>query len=163
MASFDTAISTVLSNEGGYVDNPNDPGGATAFGISANFFPGVDPKTLTREQAEAILKENYWRYDGLTDQPLATKLLDMSVNLGLGTSVKMAQNSYNFCTAQCACHCLEEDGIWGPATEASLNGSDPNRILWRLRGLQSQYYQNLVAKNPHLEVFLKGWLARAAQ
>lgn len=153
MASFDIAITTVLSNEGGYVDNPNDPGGATAFGISANFFPGVDPKTLTKEQAEAILKENYWRFDGLNDQPLATKLFDMAVNLGLGTAVKMAQIAVDI-TADC---------IWGPKTEASLNGSSTIDVLTSLRNQQALYYDNLVAKNPHLEVFLKGWLARAAQ
>src|SRR5664280_1189786 len=60
MAQFLAAIQYVLLNEGGFSDDPNDPGGATNFGILQRELPGVDIRTITREQAISFYLPNYW-------------------------------------------------------------------------------------------------------
>ena len=60
MADFEKAVEFVLRMEGGYVNDPKDPGGETNFGIAKKSYPGVDIKNLTEEQAEEIYKRDYW-------------------------------------------------------------------------------------------------------
>src|ERR1039458_2404067 len=83
MAQFLAAIQYVLLNEGGFSDDPNDPGGATNFGILQRELPGVDIRTITREQAISFYLPNYWNkalYANIASQQVATKLFDMHVN-----------------------------------------------------------------------------------
>ena len=54
MAEFKLAIPRVITNEGGYVNDPDDPGGETKYGISKRSYPALDIKNLTVEQATAI-------------------------------------------------------------------------------------------------------------
>lgn len=83
---FETAVNEVLGEEGGYVNNVSDPGGETQWGISKRAFPNVDIKNLTRDQAKAIYRSNYW-------MPLVPYMLspqfqriafECAVNQGLG-------------------------------------------------------------------------------
>lgn len=57
---FETAVNEVLGEEGGYSNSVTDPGGETNWGISKRAFPNVDIKNLTRDQAKAIYRSNYW-------------------------------------------------------------------------------------------------------
>uniref|UniRef100_UPI0039E582BF glycosyl hydrolase 108 family protein n=1 Tax=Klebsiella pneumoniae TaxID=573 RepID=UPI0039E582BF len=57
---FDDLIGRVLGHEGGYVNDPRDPGGETQFGISKRAYPNVDIKGLTRETAISIYKRDFW-------------------------------------------------------------------------------------------------------
>ena len=57
---FEAAVNDVLGEEGGYVNNPADPGGETNWGISKRAFPQVDIKALTRDDAKALYRANYW-------------------------------------------------------------------------------------------------------
>lgn len=57
---FVAAVNEVLGEEAGYVNNPADPGGETKWGISKRAFPSVDIVNLTREQASALYRTNYW-------------------------------------------------------------------------------------------------------
>ncbi|MFS8082999.1 MAG: glycosyl hydrolase 108 family protein, partial [Ginsengibacter sp.] len=59
-SDFDAAVDSVLGEEGGYVNNPADPGGETQWGISKRAFPDVDIKALTRDAAKALYKAHYW-------------------------------------------------------------------------------------------------------
>ena len=86
MAEFLPAVQYVLLNEGGFTNNPSDPGGATNFGIEQREMPGVDIRSITRDQAISFYLSNYWNkvlYANLASQQVATKLFDMHVNLGL--------------------------------------------------------------------------------
>ena len=58
------AISATLAHEGGYVNDPADPGGETKFGISKRAYPDVDIKSLTRQEAEMIYRRVYWEKAG---------------------------------------------------------------------------------------------------
>jgi lysozyme family protein len=61
---FNKLIGPLLNREGGYVNNPNDRGGATKFGISQASYPSLNIATLTRPEAEKIYYNNYWLASG---------------------------------------------------------------------------------------------------
>jgi len=154
-ADFNLAIKVVLVNEGGYVSNPHDPGGETNFGISKRAYPNLDIKHLTNEQAAEIYRHDYWLYGDLNNQDIATKLLDMSVNMGIKRAITLCQISINDIGGHCGV-----DGKWGKQTESTINGSDASLLLPEIRASQSHYYTNLVAQRPELYQFLRGWLRR---
>ena len=58
LTTFNNIIEVVLKHEGGYVNDPNDLGGETNFGITKRFYPDVDIKNLTKEQAKLVAKCN---------------------------------------------------------------------------------------------------------
>ena len=150
MADFELAIPVVLRNEGGYVDDPNDAGGETNFGISKRSYPNVDIKNLTVEEASAIYKHDFWKFDGINDQAVATKIFDSYVNNGR-TAIRIAQEVV----------VAPEDGEYGPHTEAAINNTAD--FLGSYRTQLAVHYRNIVANNPAMEKFLNGWLRRAAQ
>ena len=116
-SSFDLAIPVVLENEGGYVNDPADPGGETKYGISKRSYPALDIKNLTVEQATAIYLRDFWQFDGIIDQRVANKLFDAYVNLK-HRAILYAQ--------QIVFKSLTPDGVYGPETEDALNRADPN-------------------------------------
>ena len=66
---FEKSVEFVLKSEGGYVNNPADPGGETNFGISKRAYPNVDIKNLTRESAIKIYETDYWFKSGADKLP----------------------------------------------------------------------------------------------
>jgi lysozyme family protein len=152
MADFNLAIPTVLRNEGGYVDDPSDSGGETNFGISKRSYPNVDIKNLTVEEASFFYRRDFWKFDGINDQAVATKLLDSCVLAGR-TAIRIAQEIV----------VAPEDGEYGPHTEALINAVSPTAFLMQFRADLAQHFRNIVATNPQDAKFLEGWLKRAAQ
>ena len=151
MADFNLAIPVVLANEGGLVDNTADPGGLTNFGISQRSYPNVDIRNLTRDAAAAIYQRDFWHYDAVESQLMATKIFDMAVNMG-HTAIRILQ----------ACLRITEDGVWGPGTCAAVNAAG-NNLINDYRLALGRHYQNIVLANPAMAQFLKGWLRRATQ
>ena len=84
MADFNTAVALVLKHEGGLVDNPQDPGGLTNFGISKRAYPSLDIANLTVEDAKAIYQRDYWTpaMEQEPDQRIGHALLDTAVSQG---------------------------------------------------------------------------------
>lgn len=159
MAEFLQAIDYVLINEGGYCNNPKDPGGATNFGILQRDWPQVEIAKITRDQAIAWYQPNYWDkmpYATVTSQQVATKLLDMHVNLGPGAAVKIAQKALGFPDQSV-------DGLMGPHTVAAINAADPAKFLADLTSLLVAHYKQLEQANPDLVAFDHGWIARATK
>lgn len=159
MADFTTAISYVLENEGGYSNDPNDPGGATNFGIEQKEWPEVDIANINRDQAIGWYKPNYWEkapYDSIESQQVATKLFDMHVNCGLGTAVRIAQQAMGFKNE-------DVDGNMGPATLSAINQAQPNDFLNAVVELLQAHYKSLETHNPKLVVFDHGWMNRAVK
>jgi len=106
--SFADAIQLVLINEGGYVNDPKDPGGETNFGICKRSYPNIDIKNLTVEQATDIYRRDYWDKclcDGL---PVCIQglVFDTAVNQGTRTAIVLLQKILK----------IKEDGIIGPQT-----------------------------------------------
>ena len=82
LTSFDEIIELTLEHEGGYVHDPKDLGGETNFGIAKRFYPDVDIKNLTKDQAKDIYKRDYWDKNKVDDLPENLKhiFFDMCVN-----------------------------------------------------------------------------------
>jgi len=88
---FEKAMTFVAKWEGGYVNNPSDPGGETNFGISKKAYPSVDIKTLTKEQAAAIYKRDYWNTMGcnILRWPMNLVVFDTAVNIGCAKAAEL--------------------------------------------------------------------------
>jgi len=153
-SSFDLAIPIVLENEGGYVNDPADPGGETKYGISKRSYPALDIKNLTVEQATAIYLRDFWQFGGIIDQRVASKLFDAYVNLK-HRAILYAQ--------QIVFKSLTPDGVYGPETEDALNRADPNAFLTAFRARLSTHYEQWVMLHPEEQKDLEGLLRRANQ
>lgn len=153
MDAFDQAVTLTLQHEGGYVNDPDDPGGETRYGISKRAFPKVDIAKLTINAAKAIYKAFYWeRGPHLIKHPdLSAKYFDLCVNTGVGRASKWLQEASNLMGAT-----LTIDGKVGPATAEWINRyPHPEALLCALKGLAFNHYVSL--DKPR---FLAGWLNR---
>ena len=83
---FDIAFEFVLKWEGGYVNDPNDLGGATKYGISSRSYPNLDIENLTVYDAKGIYYKDYWLKSGCDKltSPMDIIIFDTSVNMGVG-------------------------------------------------------------------------------
>ena len=163
MATFAVAIPTILAHEGGYVNNPADPGGETNFGITKRDHPDLDIRALTKEQAAEIYRRDFWeplRLGEVGDDRVATKLLDMAVNMGPRTMGRLLQRALNYILPN---RPMAIDGIIGDFTVAAVNSvSDPTLLLEALRAYHALRYVELVeGPDPRYDQFAKGWLRRA--
>lgn len=92
-AMFEAAFAAVIGNEGGYVNDPRDPGGATKYGISQRSYPRETIATLTLERAQSIYYADYWtplRCDDMPP-PLALLVFDAGVNCGVKRAARWVQ------------------------------------------------------------------------
>lgn len=82
--SFDAAVALVLAHEGGYSNDPADPGGETNFGISKRAYPSLDIFLLTKDTATGIYRSDYWTpaMESAPTQAVANCALDCAVNQG---------------------------------------------------------------------------------
>ena len=156
LVEFDDIIEVVLHHEGGYVNDPDDPGGETNFGIAKRSHPDVDIANLTKDGAKEIYKEHYWDRNKVEDLPedLRHIYFDMCVNQGRGRAVKIMQRAANAKGAD-----LVVDGGMGPKTIAAMDGVE----LQRVRAYRVKYYADLVTRKPDLEKFYFGWFRRALE
>ena len=95
MITFDTALAQVLKSEGGYVNDPNDPGGETNLGISRHSYPDVDIANLTPALVAPIYKRDYWDKIGgdLLPSPLNYVAFDCAVNQGVSVAMRLLQDT----------------------------------------------------------------------
>ena len=158
LTSFDEIIELTLEHEGGYVNDPQDPGGETNFGVAKRSHPDVDIKNLTKEGAKEIYKEVYWDKNKVESLPrdLWHIYFDMCVNQGKSRAVKIIQRAVNGKGGS-----LTVDGGMGPMTIASIFKS--NVELDRIRAYRVKYYSDLVTRKPDLERFYFGWFKRALE
>jgi len=154
--TFNEIIEVVLKHEGGYVNDPKDPGGETNFGVSKRAYPDVDMKTLTKEGAKDIYKRDYWDKNHCGDLPdeLRHVYFDMCVNMGRGRATKIMQETANTKGAD-----LKVDGGMGPKTISALE----NIELERVRAYRVKYYVNLIDRKPDLAKFYFGWFRRSLE
>ena len=153
MANFNYCIEKVLVNEGGYVNNKNDSGGETNFGISKRAYPDLDIKNLSREKAKEIYKRDYWdriKGDDITDDEIAFEILDTCVNMGVRTGTKLVQFVLG----------AKTDGILGNKTLFLVNSADQELFISKFKLAKISRYMYIVKKNPKNKVFLAGWLNR---
>jgi lysozyme family protein len=164
MSYFDKAVELVLKDEGGYVDHPNDKGGATNFGITqatlskhrGQQVTKQDVQGLTVYEAKDIYKKYYWTpysLDSLKSEKLACALFNQLVNRNPQSAIKSFQRALN----------LADDGIIGPNTINTANALNENKVLIALVKDINLFYAGLCIKDNSQLVFLKGWLKRASK
>ena len=151
MIDFDTAIERVLSHEGGYVNNPADPGGETQWGISKRSYPAVNIKTLTREKAKEIYKRDFWDPVAakVTDSALCFQVMDAAVNHGSDNATRFLQRAVG----------VADDGHFGPASAAALAKLDPHDVHLLFMAERFEFWAKLRA----FDTFGRGWVRRGAQ
>jgi len=156
LVEFKDVIKAVLHHEGGYVNDPKDPGGETNYGVSKRAYPNLDIKNLTLEDAVDIYKRDYW--DKAKVKELKPDLrhiyFDMVVNMGRSRAVKVLQE-----TANSKGSTLNVDGGLGPITIKALK----NVELERVRCYRVKYYMDLISRKPSLEKFIFGWFKRSLE
>ena len=162
-AAFERAVARVLVDEGGYADNPSDPGGATKFGISKREYPQLEIAALTRADAVAIYYRDWWqryRYGELPG-PIAAKVFDLAVNIGPAHAVRCLQRALRACgrPADGGRRARPRDG---PAAA----GANQLALAAALRAEAAGYYRALAALERGRRAggdreFLDGWLNRA--
>lgn len=160
--AFRTALQFVLRHEGGYVNDPRDPGGETKYGISRRAYPELDISSLTLEDAGRIYKRDYWdrlSLDSLAPL-LAVAVMDAAVNMGRGRAVKLLQTGLN---AACGSG-LAVDGIFGPATSVAARDLDDTslRLATKESILARQAFYARLAEDASMRAFLRGWILRAS-
>jgi lysozyme family protein len=153
MTNFRRAVDIVIGLEGG--DRLiTDTGGLTKWGISQRAYPRLNIAALTRAEAEAIYKRDYWdkvRADELA-HPLALFVFDAAVNQGVGRAKKMLQKAVN----QMSNADLEVDGVLGPRTMAAVSSIHPRELAVNFMTRRVMRYIILT----HFRTYGKGWLNR---
>lgn len=163
MADFKAAFGKLIVVEGGYVNDPDDHGGETKYGISKRSYPSVDIAALTLDGAAIIYKRDFWdaaSLDKINHQGIAEEAFDSMVNIGpaVKTWLQKAYNLTNYAEGNVD---LNVDGDIGPVTVAAINqAKHPERILKTLNGLQFGKYVGIVEANPKQEKWFCGWLKR---
>ena len=152
MSHFDKAILAVLKHEGGYVNNPNDPGGETRYGICKRSYPKVDIKNLTQAEAIEIYRRDFWnpKYERMPYE-IAAKVFDIAVNMGQRQAHKLLQRAVN----------VVDDGIIGGKTIAAVMAMSIGALLDNITIEQIKYYKAVVKNRPTSSIFMAGWINRA--
>ncbi len=158
--NFATCLAFTLRAEGGYTDNPDDPGGATNMGITLATYRSWsdDPaagvpqiEDMTTRVASAIYRALYWnplRADALP-AGVDLSVFDFGVNAGIWRSARLLQRALGF-TGD------ELDGCIGPETLAATDKADARALVEELFARQEHYYRSL----EEFPIFGRGWLNR---
>jgi lysozyme family protein len=161
VSSFDRALPFVLRMEGGYSNHPSDPGGATNKGITQKTYDEWTEgrgggtrsvREITDAEVYAIYKTRYWdaaRCDALP-WPLALCHFDAAVNHGVRNAIKLLQRALG----------VDDDGIFGPKTQAALNAADPDALFGQWYAARLKFYYDICQGRPASRVFLLGWVRR---
>lgn len=146
--SFERSVDFVLKHEGGYVNHPRDPGGETNMGIAKKFYPDLDIKNLTRQQAVDIYRRDYWERARCHEMPpaVAHMVFDSAVNQGISASVRILQRSLR----------VRDDGIVGPVTLTAVRNANQSALLTEMAAVRGNWY----AATRNVDTFGLGWFRR---
>lgn len=151
--NFDQAFDRLLGHEGGYVNDPKDPGGETNWGITiavarAEGYTGP-MRDLPAAKAKEIYRAKYWapvRADELPDS-VRFDVFDAAVNHGVGQSAKWLQRAAG----------AQPDGVIGAQTVAAARGAG-SQLAAHFNGYRLQFYTDLGT----WPTYGKGWARRVA-
>jgi hypothetical protein len=156
---FTHCVDLIFRHEGGFVDDPEDPGGATNMGITLKTLAAVrgapvsreDVQNLTREEARQIYRAHYWNALSCDSLPPGIDLVvfDFGVNAGVSRSAKLLQQMVH----------VEADGEIGPITVGAARSIDPAHIVNAFSDARLDHYRSLST----WERFKKGWTRRTAE
>lgn len=162
---FNSFMDTLFKHEGGYVNDPDDKGGATNLGVTIGAlkkFLGRDVaveevKNLKPEVAKEIYHKEYYNDTKINQLPkeLHAVVLDHAINAGPATAIRLLQRMIG----------AEADGHIGPETiEKATKLLEDRGVTETINSYvakRKNYYQSVALSNPTQKKFLKGWLNRA--
>ena len=151
---FPTAFDLLITHEGGFSNHPDDPGGATMYGVTekvarAEGFTG-SMRNFSLNDAKTIYRKNYWdacRCDQMPDT-LRYPLFDAAVNSGAAQAIKWLQTAVG----------VKADGVIGPVTQQSVNVAPAQATRQKMIGARLRFMTNLA----NWPSFSKGWARRIA-
>ena len=156
-ANFFKSLEMVLKHEGGFVDHPEDPGGATNKGITHKTYSDFlgrpledvsELKNIPDEHVQQIYKDGYWnrvKADQLSSG-VDFCIFDWAVNSGPGRAAKALQKAVM----------VTQDGAIGPMTLAAVEEELPEEIIEKITKEREEFYRSLRT----FDTFGKGWLRR---
>ena len=157
--NFEESLAHVLKHEGGYVDHPKDPGGATNLGCTKKVWEEWvghevtkdDIKALTIADVSPLYKARYWDKCRCDDLPRGVDfaVFDFAINSGVGRASKLLQRAVG----------VAADGAIGPATLAAVADANPRELATKICELRLAFLQVL----PTWETFGKGWGRRVKE
>lgn len=165
--NFDAALKHLLKSEGGFTDDPRDPGnklpdgraGCTMLGVTQASWESFIGKRTTKEKMRQltpadvapIYRKKYWDAVRGDDLPsgLDYLLFDFAVNAGPGRAIKVMQQSLN----------VTADGVIGRITMKAIKDAEPQDLIEKFSEAKTEYYRSLKT----FETFGKGWLNRVAE
>lgn len=156
--SFKEAMKFVARWEGGKVNNPLDPGGKTAYGITQRVYdhyrrtanlPAADVFKIDKKEVDDIYYNQYWLAARCQDlpEPLDLVVFDTAVNMGVGRAIRFLQQSLG----------IETDGHFGPITMRSVLLNDAKDVAAKYVTIRKAFYVRIVELRPSQQVFAKGW------
>ena len=166
---FKAFLPTILRHEGGFVNDPDDPGGATNKGVTFKTFQrhaqsvlGVEPtmqnlRAITDDQAGEIYELIYWnrvKGEQINDVQVAYQFVDFYINAG-GNAIRVMQRTLN----EMGQH-VEVDGGMGEKTLAAINAVNGEALFNNFKANRLRYYEQLVIQKPTSKKYLKGWTNR---
>lgn len=148
--TFDQAFAKLIGHEGGYVNDPKDPGGETKYGISKRAYPNLDIASLTVDAAKEIYRRDYWDRAGADryDPAIGFQVFDAAVNSGIVQAVKFLQRAVG----------VTADGLAGPATVAAVQALPASVVVARFNAERLEFMTSLGI----WDRFGKGWARRIA-
>ena len=156
---FEDAVEYILKNEGGYVFEKDDHGGATNMGIAQSSHPNINVKDLSLDDIKKLYREEYWDKSFSKDIPnkiISIKTFDNTVLMGAKQSGIILQRAINACGER-----IVIDGNVGEQTFTALKKiHNIEGLLWVLRSETISFFFNLTKKDPTQQKFLLGWIAR---
>lgn len=175
MADFTRAIKETLKAEGGYVNDPDDPGGETYKGIARNrnskwsgwvnidllknkggFPSNLENDSALQSKVLALYESHYWdkvRGDDIVDQDMADSIFDFAVNAGPRTSAKLAQLAVG----------ATADGVIGPKTLEKLNADDKRAFLATFAIAKIGRYVSICEQRQDSRKYFFGWVRRTLE
>lgn len=175
MADFAPAFAATMKAEGGYVNDPQDPGGETYKGVARkmnskwdgwilidlakkerNFPANLDSNVVLQDNIRRFYETNYWdklRCDDIADQHIAECIFDFAVNAGPITSAKLAQITVG----------EEPDGIIGPDSLKKINEETPRAFIALFSLHKIARYVSICEKRQDSKKFFYGWVKRTLE
>jgi peptidoglycan hydrolase-like protein with peptidoglycan-binding domain len=158
------ALKLTLKFEGGFVNNPADPGGATNFGVTQTTYNRFrigqrksvqSVSNITSAEVEQIYSEMYWKlsHADLAVLPLAVVIFDTAVLFGVGGAIKFLQEAIG----------VTADGGFGANTKSALDQHNNKATAFKMIEIRVNAHNRRVAAKPTQKIFLKGWLSRCTQ
>lgn len=158
-SNFDKAIAALLISEGGFVNNPKDPGGMTNLGVTKTVWEGwtghdateITMRNLSTSDVTPLYRKKYW--DAVQGDNLPAGLdycvFDTAVNSGAGRSIKLLQRSIG----------VTEDGAIGPNTLSAILVADVGALIDKYCAARQDFLQSLAT----FDTFGKGWTRRVLE